>query len=367
MNLMSVENTKKSDIKSKKTSYKDSGVDIELGNSFVKRISNVVSQTKRIGSDSKIGGFGGVFDLAKCNFEDPILVAANDGVGTKLKIAIETNMHSGVGIDLVAMCVNDLIVQGAEPLFFLDYYSTGKLNSDVAYEIISSIATGCKISGCALIGGETAEMPGLYANKDYDLAGFAVGAVERNKILPSKDISPGDLILGISSSGFHSNGFSLIRKVLDDNSISFEYKPNFGSGRSVAEILLEPTKIYVDPVLRIVKKGYVKALAHITGGGLTENIPRVLANNICAEIDCSSWAVPDVFQWIQNIGNIESKEMLSTFNNGIGMVIIAEEKNLSSITKELEACGEKVSTIGVLKDSKFEESYVEYKNANSYL
>ena len=306
--------------------YRDAGVDIDAGNALVMAIGPLIKATQRPGADGTIGGFGGLFDLKAAGFVDPILVAANDGVGTKLKIAIETGRHETIGIDLVAMCVNDLVVQGAEPLFFLDYFATGKLETGVAEAVISGIATGCAAAGCALIGGETAEMPGMYAAGDYDLAGFSVGAAERDQLLPRKDIAAGDVLIGLPSSGVHSNGYSLVRKLVADRGLAWDSAAPFDSTCSLGEALLEPTRIYVQPVLAAIRQtGAIKALAHITGGGLTENIPRVLPDGLRADIDRTSWTMPSVFKWLQAEAGLDDSEMHRTFNCGIGMIVICAE------------------------------------------
>ena len=333
-------------------SYKEAGVDIEAGNSLVEKIKPYVRSTARSGSDTQIGGFGGLFDLKEAGFKDPILVAANDGVGTKLKIAIETGIHDSVGIDLVAMCVNDLIVQGAEPLFFLDYLATGRLNVTQGEEIISGIAEGCRISGCALIGGETAEMPGLYTNNDYDLAGFAVGAAERHTLLPRNDIKPGDTVLGLASSGLHSNGFSLIRRIVTNSGLDYKSPSPFDQNLSLGQSLLIPTKIYVQPVLKALKETQgLKALAHITGGGFIENIPRVLPQNLAAEINLDIIKVPPVFSWISKTGTIAAIEMLRTFNCGIGMIAVVSSDEENQIKACFEQQGETVYTLGTIVEN----------------
>ena len=325
--------------------YKDAGVSIDAGNALVKAIGPLARSTARPGADAELGGFGGFFDLKAAGYRDPLLVAANDGVGTKLKLAIETGRHDGVGIDLVAMCANDLIVQGAEPLFFLDYYATGKLDNDVAAAVVASIADGCRQAGCALIGGETAEMPGMYAAGDYDLAGFCVGAVERDRVLTGKGIAPGDLILGLGSSGVHSNGFSLVRRIIEDQ--KWDLEQNFPSlGRTLGAALLEPTKIYVRSLLPLVQQGKMKGLAHITGGGLLENIPRVLPENCQAIVEMDRWEQPAIFALLQQGGRIASEEMARTFNCGIGMVAIVSAGVASEVTQPLEAAGETVFEIG---------------------
>jgi len=330
----------------KKDAYAKAGVDIKAGNALVEAIKPLAKSTKRAGADSDLGGFGGMFDLKATNLKDPILVSATDGVGTKLRIAIETNKHTSVGIDLVAMCVNDLIVAGAEPLFFLDYFATSSLNVDAARDVVSGIAQGCKQAGCALIGGETAEMPGMYASKDYDLAGFAVGAVEREQILPKENIKESDVVLGLASNGFHSNGFSLIRKIIEQEKLSYNDTAPFDSSRSVGEALLEPTRIYVKPLLAAVKTGKIKAMAHITGGGLLENIPRILPDGLGVWISTKSWTPQTCFKWLAEKSKICSTEMARTFNCGIGMVVIISKENADEITKILTDAGEKVYRIG---------------------
>ena len=325
--------------------YKQSGVDIDAGNELVNRIKPFAKATKRLGTASDLGGFGALFDLKKCNFKDPVLVSSTDGVGTKLKVAIEVNKHDTIGIDLVAMSVNDLLAQGAEPLFFLDYFACSKLAVDQASDVIKGIADGCKLANCALIGGETAEMPGMYQQGDYDLAGFAVGAVERDAILP-RETKAGDVLLGLKSSGLHSNGYSLARFVLEKNNIKFS--DNFSGDKTIGETLLTPTKIYVKSCLAAIKTGKVKALAHITGGGLVENLPRVLSDNTKPQIDYNSWEKPAIFNFLQKAGNITDEEMHRTFNCGIGMVIVVETHDAAEIKKILEDNGEEVAVIGKL-------------------
>ncbi|MCW2309180.1 phosphoribosylformylglycinamidine cyclo-ligase [Rhodobium gokarnense] len=328
--------------------YAGAGVDIGAGNAFVKAIGPAVRSTARPGADGSIGGFGGVFDLAATGLKDPVLIAATDGVGTKLKIAIETGQLSTVGVDLVAMCVNDLVVQGAEPLFFLDYYACGKLETDEAASVVEGIAEGCRQAGCALIGGETAEMPGMYAAKDFDLAGFAVGAAERDALLPRTDIESGDVLIGIASSGVHSNGFSLVRKIVADNGLSFDDPAPFDPSRSLGEALLEPTRIYVRSALAAIHaaSGGVKALAHITGGGLTENLPRVLPEGITARIDLDRVAVLPVFSWLRDLGTIAEDEMLTTFNCGVGMVMVVAPGAADAVLEALTIAGERAEVIG---------------------
>ena len=331
--------------------YRDAGVDIDAGNALVGAIKPLAKSTARRGADVDLGGFGGLFDLKRAGFTDPILVAANDGVGTKLKIAIDTGRHSTIGIDLVAMCVNDLVVQGAEPLFFLDYYAVGKLEVGVARDVIAGIADGCRQAGCALIGGETAEMPGMYKEGDYDLAGFAVGAVERGQILPRDDIAIGDVLIGLPSSGVHSNGYSLVRKLVAREGVSWDSP--YGHGQSMADVLLTPTRIYVKPLLAAMRatggsgpNGAIKALSHITGGGITENIPRVLPMSAAARIDCASWKMPSVFGWLAKAGRLDDAEMLRTFNCGIGMVIVADKARADGVLAALKEAGENPVVIG---------------------
>jgi phosphoribosylformylglycinamidine cyclo-ligase len=332
--------------KSSRLTYRDAGVDIDAGNALVEAIGPLAKATKRKGVLGAIGGFGGLFDLKPCGFKDPVLVAATDGVGTKLKLAIETGRHEGIGIDLVAMNVNDLVVQGAEPLFFLDYFASGRLDLGVAETVIGSIAKGCKEAGCALIGGETAEMPGLYAPGDYDLAGFAVGAVERSAVLPRKDIEIGDVILALPSSGVHSNGFSLVRRVVEHSGLRLSDRAPFAKGKSLGAALLTPTRIYVKQILETIRRtGAVKALAHITGGGLTDNIPRVLPKGRAAEIGLASFALPPVFRWLQREAGLDDAEMLRTFNCGIGMILIVAPQDARRVRRIL---GSEAMEIGVI-------------------
>ena len=330
----------------KPLTYADAGVSIAAGNALVKAIAPLAKSTARPGANAELGGFGGFFDLKAAGYDDPLLVAANDGVGTKLKLAIETDRHDGVGIDLVAMCANDLIVQGAEPLFFLDYYATGKLDNDVAAAVVASIAEGCRQAGCALIGGETAEMPGMYSEGDYDLAGFCVGAVDRAKALTGTRVAPDDIILGLSSSGVHSNGFSLVRKLIERNSWKLDRPALFDQDQILADALLEPTRIYVKSLLPLVREGRIGALAHITGGGLLENIPRVLPEGCHAIVDADSWPLSRLFAFLQAGGAIEPAELARTFNCGIGMVAIVSPADAADVTAALEAADETVFAIG---------------------
>ncbi|TCN30950.1 phosphoribosylformylglycinamidine cyclo-ligase [Sinorhizobium americanum] len=326
--------------------YSDAGVDIDAGNLMVEKIKPHVRSTRRPGADGEIGGFGGLFDLKAAGFRDPVLVAANDGVGTKLKIAIDADKHDTVGIDLVAMCVNDLVVQGAEPLFFLDYFATGKLDPDQGAAIVAGIAAGCREAGCALIGGETAEMPGMYSGGDYDLAGFAVGAAERGQLLPAGDIAEGDVILGLASSGVHSNGYSLVRKIVALSGLAWDAPAPFGEG-TLAEALMTPTRIYVKPLLKAIREtGAIKALAHITGGGFPENIPRVLPRHLAAEIDLDAVKPPAVFSWLAKTGGVAANEMLRTFNCGVGMIAVAPAAEADSVAAVLAGEGETVFPLG---------------------
>jgi phosphoribosylformylglycinamidine cyclo-ligase len=326
--------------------YAKAGVSIETGNALVRAIAPLAKATRRAGADADLGGFGGFFDLKAAGFNDPLLVAANDGVGTKLKLAIESGRHDGVGIDLVAMCANDLIVQGAEPLFFLDYYATGKLDNDVATAVVASIAEGCKQAGCALIGGETAEMPGMYSEGDYDLAGFCVGAVERDQVLTADKVADGDVILGLASSGVHSNGFSLVRRLAADKGWKLDRPALFDQNVILIDALMAPTKIYVKSLLPLVRTGKIHAMAHITGGGLLENIPRILPSGLHAYVDADAWEQPRLMAFLQAQGHIEPEEMARTFNCGIGMAIVVAEADVAGIIAELEAAGEAVYRIG---------------------
>jgi phosphoribosylformylglycinamidine cyclo-ligase len=333
--------------RNKPISYRDAGVDIEDGTRLVAAIKPLARMTRRPGADADLGGFGGLFDLKAAGFADPVLVSATDGVGTKLKIAIDTGRHDTIGIDLVAMCVNDLVVQGAEPLFFLDYFACGKLEVEKAKAVVAGIAEGCRQAGCALIGGETAEMPGMYAGEDYDLAGFAVGAVERGAILPRSDIEPGDVLIGLGSSGVHSNGYSLVRRLVADAGLTWNEPAPFAPDVTLAEALLAPTRIYVKPVLAAIKaSGAIKALAHITGGGLSENVPRVLPDTVAARIDLAAIPLPPVFGWLARAGNLDDAEMLKTFNCGIGMVIVVARNAAGTVAANLRQAGENPVELG---------------------
>ena len=327
-------------------SYARAGVSIAAGNALVRAIAPLARATRRAGADAELGGFGGVFDPKAAGFVDPLLVAANDGVGTKLKLAIEWDRHDGVGVDLVAMCVNDLIVQGAEPLFFLDYYACGKLDPAVAERVVASIAEGCRQAGCALIGGETAEMPGMYADGDYDLAGFAVGAVEREQLLTGASIAPGDVLLGLASTGVHSNGFSLVRRLAADKAWRLDRPAVFDSDRLLIDTLMAPTRIYVAPLLPLLKAARIKGLAHITGGGLLENLPRVLPGGCHALVDADAWEQPRLMAWLQAQGSIEPEEMARTFNCGVGMVAVVAADEADAISAALVEAGETVFRIG---------------------
>lgn len=331
--------------------YKQSGVDIDAGNALVDRIKPLAAATKRTGVASDLGGFGGLFDLKACGFHDPVLVSGTDGVGTKLLLAQEANHHSTIGIDLVAMCVNDVLAQGAEPLFFLDYFATGHLETDIAADVVSGIAAGCKESGCALIGGETAEMPSMYAPGHYDLAGFVVGAVERANILPKlTDMTSGDVLIALPSSGPHSNGYSLIRKIVERSGLSLSDPAPFASEKSLGEALLEPTRLYVAATLPLIRDGLVKGLAHITGGGITENVPRMLPDHLKAEFDMDAYTPPPVFGWMQDIGNVETSEMLRTFNMGVGMVLCVAPDQADAALGKLKSLGEDAFIFGKLVD-----------------
>jgi phosphoribosylformylglycinamidine cyclo-ligase len=327
--------------------YAQAGVDIDAGNRMVELIKPLVRATARPGADAEIGGFGGLFDLKRAGFRDPVLVAANDGVGTKVKIAIETGRHDTIGIDLVAMSVNDLVVQGAEPLFFLDYYACGKLEPEIGAAVVAGISIGCRQAGCALIGGETAEMPGLYRGDDYDLAGFAVGAVERDEVLPRADIAESDTIIGLASSGAHSNGFSLVRKVVAKSGLLWSAPAPFAAERSLGEAILTPTRIYVKSCLAAIRASKaVKGLAHITGGGFPDNIPRVLPKGLGARVDLTQVPVLPVFKWLADEGGIAQNEMLRTFNCGVGMIVIAAPKDAAAVTDAFTKAGEKTVMLG---------------------
>lgn len=337
-----------------KDAYKEAGVDIEAGNQLVDRIKPSIKKTNRAGVMGGFGGFGSFFDPKAAGFVDPIFVSGTDGVGTKLKVALEMKKYDTVGIDLVAMCVNDLLVQGAEPLFFLDYYACGALDIDAASSVIEGIAQGCEQSGCALIGGETAEMPGMYSDDDFDLAGFAVGAVERENVITGENIAEGDIILGLTSSGVHSNGFSLVRKLVDSSpELSYQSPAPYDNSTTFGESLLTPTRLYVKPVLKTIKEtSAIKGMSHITGGGLLENIPRVLPAGLGAEVDTNAWEMLPIFKWLQEAGSLSQTEMGRTFNCGIGFVVIVSPQDKDAVRAVLEQEGETVSEIGrITRDS----------------
>ncbi|WP_269533598.1 phosphoribosylformylglycinamidine cyclo-ligase [Chitinimonas sp. BJYL2] len=327
-------------------SYRDAGVDIDAGDQLVENIKPFAKRTMRPEVLSGIGGFGGLVEISK-KYKEPVLVSGTDGVGTKLKLAFELNRHDTVGVDLVAMSVNDILVQGAEPLFFLDYFACGKLDVTSATEVIKGIASGCEQSGCALIGGETAEMPGMYPAGEYDLAGFAVGVVEKSKIITGETIRPGDVVLGLASNGAHSNGYSLVRKIL--HLTEADYNAPFDNGRTLADVVMAPTRLYVKPILKLMEKLTVKGMAHITGGGITENVPRVLPANVVAQIDAKSWQMPKLFQWLQVQGNVAQQEMYRTFNCGIGMVVIVAAEHADDAEMLLAGEGETVYRIGTVR------------------
>jgi phosphoribosylformylglycinamidine cyclo-ligase len=343
--------------------YKDAGVDIDAGEALVERIAPAAKSTRRPGADAALGGFGGLFDLKAAGFADPILVSSTDGVGTKLKVAIDTGLYTGIGQDLVAMCVNDVVVQGAEPLFFLDYYATGKLDVAAAATVIEGIARACRDSGCALIGGETAEMPGLYKAGDFDLAGFTVGAVERGNILPRLDeMKEGDVVIGVASSGVHSNGYSLVRRVVEQAGLSYDAPCPFAEGKTLGEALLTPTTLYVKSALEALRTGGVKGFAHITGGGITENLPRALPDGLDAEIDLSVWTPAPVFGWLAKSASIAEDEMLRTFNCGLGLIAVCEEEKSGHVLDAFGISGEHAWRIGRLVKGEG-EARVSYKGA----
>ena len=332
--------------------YADAGVDIDAGEALVDRIKPLVKATQRLGADGSIGGFGGAFDLKAAGFKDPVLISGTDGVGTKLRIAIDTGILDTVGIDLVAMCVNDILANGAEPLFFLDYFATGHLDTDKATAVISGIAKGCTDSGCALIGGETAEMPGMYEGDDFDLAGFVVGAAERDAMLPRHDdMAAGDVLIGLASSGPHSNGYSLIRKIVEVSGLSWDAPSPFAGGLSLGQSLITPTRLYVKSLLPLIRSGKLSGLAHITGGGLTDNTPRMLPKRLRAEFDFDSWERPAVFKWLQETGNVAEAEMQRAFNCGIGMVVCVKPNDVMDVLSALEASGETATVIGQLRQA----------------
>jgi len=333
-------------------SYRDAGVDIDAGDQLVENIKPYAKRTMRPEVLSGIGGFGGLVEISK-KYQEPVLVSGTDGVGTKLKLAFELNRHDTVGIDLVGMSVNDILVQGAEPLFFLDYFACGKLDVPAATDVIKGIAFGCEQSGCALIGGETAEMPGMYPVGEYDLAGFAVGVVEKSKIITGEHIAPGDVVLGLASNGAHSNGYSLVRKIIERSQP--DLNAPFDGERTLADCIMAPTRLYVKPMLSLMQKLTVKGMAHITGGGITENVPRVLPKNVVADIAASSWPMPKLFRWLQDGGNVDAQEMYRTFNCGIGMVVVVDAADADAAIAHLQAAGEQVFRIGVIRSRQGEE------------
>ena len=350
---------------SKGLTYKDAGVDIDTGNALVEAIKPLAKKTSRLGADASLGGFGAFFDLKAAGYTDPVLVSCTDGVGTKLMLAQATGQHRGIGIDLVAMSVNDLVVQGAEPLLFLDYFATGQLDLSAAKSVVEGIAEGCTEAGCALVGGETAEMPGMYAPGHYDLAGFALGAVERDQALTGNNVSTGDIILGLASSGFHSNGYSLIRKAVEATNVSYSDEAPFTTGTSLGEALLTPTRIYVKSCLSAIRAGHVKALAHITGGGFTENIPRVLPGGLSAEIDATSIPLPPMMAWLSKTAGITSTEMVRTFNCGVGMAVVVDPDHVQAALAIFEDHNETAAKIGVIKKSN-DGSRVTIKNIEAW-
>ncbi|TAJ89346.1 phosphoribosylformylglycinamidine cyclo-ligase [Reyranella sp.] len=336
--------------------YKDAGVDIDAGDELVEHIKPLARSTNRPGVMGGLGGFGGLFDLKAAGFKDPILVSGTDGVGTKLKVAIEAAVPDTVGIDLVAMCVNDIVVQGAEPLFFLDYYASGHLDVDVGRRLVAGIAEGCRRAGCALVGGETAEMPGMYADGDYDLAGFSVGAAERDALLPRADIAVGDVVLGLASSGAHSNGYSLVRRVVERSGLKYTDKAPFAD-KTLGEALLEPTRIYVKQVLQAVRAtGAIKGLAHITGGGLPGNVPRCLPDGLRARLDARRWTAPAVFRWLHDVGQVPTDDMLRTFNCGLGMIVVTAAADAERVAKALTEAGETVHQVGTIERAPTDEA-----------
>ena len=342
------------DTKNKTISYKDAGVDIEAGEQLINRIKPFANETKRKESIGGLGGFGSMFEIPE-KFKKPVLVSGTDGVGTKLKLAFDLNKHETIGQDLVAMCVNDILVQGAEPLFFLDYYACGKLDVDTAATIIKGIAAGCLLANCSLVGGETAEMPGMYDHGEYDLAGFCVGAVEKNSIINGSKVKEGNLVLGLTSSGAHSNGYSLIRKIISHSKV--DLNKDF-YGEKLSDVLMKPTKIYVKSILSLIEKVNVNAMAHITGGGIMENLPRVLPIHLCAKINKNSWELPHLFQWLKDEANLDDTELYKTFNCGIGMAIIVDEKDAHEASNLLRELGEEVHTIGRIEQSDKDEHQV---------
>jgi len=350
-----------SDKKSPSLSYKDAGVDIDAGNALVERIKGVAKRTSRPGVMAGLGGFGALFELPT-GYKEPVLVSGTDGVGTKLRLAMDLNMHDTIGIDLVAMCVNDLVVAGAEPLFFLDYYATGKLNIDVAADVVSGIGDGCELSGCALVGGETAEMPGMYEGDDYDLAGFCVGIAEKSELIDGSKVAAGDVLIGLASSGPHSNGYSLVRKIIEVSGADLN---DTVGDQPLGKALLEPTRIYVKPLLKLIKESQVNAMSHITGGGLQENIPRALPDDCKAVIDTNAWTFPPVFQWLQEQGNVEAYEMYRTFNCGVGMIIAVPASEQDNALNILQQAGETAFVVGSVAKAEGDEERVELQGLNA--
>jgi len=329
--------------------YAQAGVDIDAGAALVERIKPLAKSTRRAGAEASLGGFGALFDLKAAGYDDPLLVTTTDGVGTKLKVAIETGIHDTVGIDLVAMCVNDLLAQGAEPLMFLDYFATGKLDVEAAATVVAGIAEGCRQAGCALVGGETAEMPGMYADGDYDMAGFCVGAVDRDKVLPRMaDQKAGDILIGLGSTGPHSNGYSLVRRIVERSGLAWDAAAPFEEGKTLAQALLAPTRIYVKTVLPHLKAGRIKGLAHITGGGMVENPPRAIAEGLVAKFDWDAWALPPVFAWLQAVGGVSDHELRRTFNCGVGLMLIVDPHDLADVLEGLVRADEDAFVIGEL-------------------
>lgn len=335
-------------------SYKDAGVDIDAGNALVERVKGIAKSTRRKEVLGGLGGFGALCEIPS-KYQHPVLVSGTDGVGTKLRLAMDLGLHNTIGIDLVAMCVNDLIVGGAEPLFFLDYYATGKLNVDIAADVIQGIGEGCKMANCALVGGETAEMPGMYEGEDYDLAGFCVGVAEKSKIIDGSTVAAGDQLIALGSSGPHSNGYSLIRKIIEVSQADIH--ADF-QGTTLGKALLEPTRIYVQPLLKLMEQMPIKALSHITGGGFTENIPRVLPDNACAEIDLDSWQLPAIFSWLQQQGNVKDQELFRTFNCGVGMIICVAPENTQQALDMLQQAGEEAWIIGSITERSAQQPQV---------
>lgn len=350
-----------SDKQSPSLSYKDAGVDIDAGNALVERIKGVAKRTSRPGVMAGLGGFGALFELPT-GYKEPVLVSGTDGVGTKLRLAMDLNLHDTIGIDLVAMCVNDLVVAGAEPLFFLDYYATGKLNIDVAADVVSGIGDGCELSGCALVGGETAEMPGMYEGDDYDLAGFCVGIAEKSELIDGSKVADGDVLIGLASSGPHSNGYSLVRKIIEVSGADLN---DTVGDQPLGKALIEPTRIYVKPLLKLIKESQVNAMSHITGGGLQENIPRVLPDDCKAIIDTKAWDFPPVFQWLQEQGNVEAYEMYRTFNCGVGMIVAVPASEKDNALNILQQAGENAFVVGSVAKAEGDEERVELQGLNA--